>query len=57
MFGTSGLPPGIDAKEMENMWKYLDDLSQNNPDEYKKFISSQMEEMKHEIKKDKEKEE
>ncbi len=40
MFGAGALPPGIDAKQMENMWKYLDDLSSNNPDEYKKFIES-----------------
>lgn len=28
--------------QMENFWKYLDDLSQENPEEYKKFISEQM---------------
>lgn len=28
--------------QMENFWKYLDDMSQENPEEYKKFISEQM---------------
>lgn len=28
--------------QMENFWKYLDDLSTQNPEEYKKFISEQM---------------
>lgn len=35
------------SKEMihaEQLWKYLDDLSQNNPEEYKKFISHNIKE-------------
>ncbi len=28
--------------QMENFWKYLDDLAVENPEEYKKFISEQM---------------
>ena len=28
-----------EAMHAENLWKYLDELSQNNPEEYKKFIS------------------
>jgi hypothetical protein len=31
---------------MEGYWKMLDNMSSNNPDEYKKFVESQMNEMK-----------
>ena len=33
-------------KQIEGYWKMLDGMSQDNPDEYKKFIDSQMKEMK-----------
>ena len=33
-------------KQAENMWKMLDDLADNNPDGYKSFISSNMEQGK-----------
>jgi hypothetical protein len=36
------------------MWKFLDDLSQNDPEEYKRFVDGQMKEMKQEISKEKE---
>ncbi len=31
-------------KQAENIWKMLDDMSQNNPDEYKNFIKKNMKE-------------
>lgn len=34
------------TKVAEQMWKYLDNLSANKPDEYKKFIEQQLEEGK-----------
>lgn len=47
MFGANGkLPPGVDPKQMEAMWKHLDNMSQNEPEEYKRFIEEQMGEMK-----------
>ena len=33
-------------KQMEGMWKMLDDMSANNPAEYDKYIKKNMEEMK-----------
>lgn len=33
-------------RQMEGYWKMLDGMSSNNPDEYKKFVESQMSEMK-----------
>lgn len=33
-------------RQMEGYWKMLDSMSSNNPDEYKKFVESQMSEMK-----------
>jgi hypothetical protein len=41
---------------MEGFWKFLDNLSESNPDEYKKYIEGQMEEMKTETAKEKEQE-
>jgi hypothetical protein len=38
MFGGGNLPQGVDPKEMEAMWKMLDDMAESNPDQYKKFI-------------------
>lgn len=37
MFGKSK-----ESMHAEQLWKYLDDLAENNPEEYKKFISQQM---------------
>ena len=40
--------PGLDLQsteakiQMNNFWKYLDDLAEKNPEEYKKFIQTQM---------------
>ena len=57
----SGL--GMDAKggqnddllrQAENMWKMLDDLAENNPDGYKSFVSSNIEQGKQVIKEEKE---
>jgi hypothetical protein len=33
MFGGmgGGLPPGIDPKQMESMWKMLDDMAEKDP--------------------------
>ena len=56
MFG-SNLPSGVSPKQMEDMWKMLDDMAQNDPTEYKKLIDEQMTEMKSEIGKEKEVEE
>ena len=39
---------------MEQMWKYLDNMAESNPDEYKKLIDEQMKEMKQEVDKEKE---
>lgn len=39
---------------MEEMWKMLDTMAQNDPGEYKRFIDKQMSEMKQEISKEKE---
>lgn len=55
MFGGQ-LPEGVDPKEMEKMWAYLDNMASTNPTEYKKFIEEQMGEMKQEISKEKEEE-
>lgn len=33
-------------RQMEGYWKMLDNMNSNNPDEYKKFVDSQMGEMK-----------
>ena len=41
---------------MEGFWKFLDNLAETNPDEYKKFIEGQMTEMKQEVTKEKEEE-
>jgi len=53
MFGAN-LPPGVSSRQMEEMWKMLDDMAQNDPEEYKRFIGEQMAEMKTEIGKEKE---
>lgn len=37
MFGDK-LPPGVDPKQMEGMWKFLDNMAESDPAEYKKFI-------------------
>ena len=37
MFGGK-LPEGVDPKQMEGMWKFLDNMAESNPGEYKKFI-------------------
>ncbi len=42
--------------KVNGFWKFLDELSQSNPDEYKKFIDGQMKEMKEEVVKEKEEE-
>ena len=40
--------PGLDMNNTEakaqinNFWNYLDELAANNPEEYKKFIQTQM---------------
>ena len=40
--------PGLDLNtteakiQMNNFWKYLDELAEKNPEEYKKFIQTQM---------------
>ena len=58
--------PGLDLNvseaktQINNFWNYLDDLAKNNPEEYKKFISTQMKkgmEMAQEIKKEKQEKE
>jgi hypothetical protein len=36
--GGPGLPPGVDPKQMEEMWKMLDKMAEKDPDEYQKFI-------------------
>ena len=33
-------------KKMEGYWKMLDEMSAGNPEEYKKFVDGQMEEMR-----------
>lgn len=33
------------AKQMEGMWKMMDEMSQNDPEEYKKFVDGNMREM------------
>jgi hypothetical protein len=38
---------------MDGYWKFLDEMSESNPDEYKKFISKQMDEMKEDKEKEK----
>jgi hypothetical protein len=55
LFGgmSGGLPPGVNPKEMEAMWKMLDDMAEKDPEQYKKFIGQQMSEMKQEISKEK----
>lgn len=55
--GGPGLPPGVDPKQMEDMWKMLDKMAEKDPKEYQKFIASQMSEMKEEIAKEKKEEE
>lgn len=37
MFGDK-LPKGVDPKQMEGMWKFLDNMAESDPAEYKKFI-------------------
>lgn len=32
--GGPGLPKGIDPKQMESMWKMLDDMAAKDPEEY-----------------------
>lgn len=41
---------------MEGFWKFLDNMAESDPDQYKKFIDEQMKDMKKEIKKEKEEE-
>lgn len=43
-------------KQAENMWKMLDDLAENNPEGYQKFVSSNIEQGKQVIKTEHEKE-
>lgn len=43
--------------QIENFWKYLDDLSEKDPEEYKKFISQQMKKGLNQEQKDKKEEE
>jgi hypothetical protein len=33
-------------KQMEGMWKMMDEMHQNNPDEYRKYVDKNMTEMK-----------
>jgi hypothetical protein len=33
-------------RQMEGYWKMLDNMNEKDPDQYKKFIDSQMDEMK-----------
>merc|ERR1719502_324908 len=43
--GKGGGGEGAESmKKMENFWKYLDNLSETNPEEYKKFVTGQMKE-------------
>ena len=45
------------AKQQANgFWKFLDNLHESSPEEYKKFIDEQMQEMKSTIGKEKEEE-
>ena len=39
---------------MESMWKFLDNMAETDPEEYKRFIGQQMSEMKEEVGKEKE---
>ena len=34
------------VKQMEGMWKMMDEMSQNDPEGYKKYVDSNMKEMK-----------
>lgn len=43
-------------QQMENMWKMLDDMAENDPEQYKSFVSSNVKRGAEEIKKEKEKE-
>lgn len=38
-------------KQMEGMWKMMDDMAQNNPDQYKKFVQGNMDAMNEDHKK------
>lgn len=38
-----------DVATIQHFWEHLDDLAKSNPDEYKKFIKSQMDELKTEV--------
>ena len=39
-------------QKMTGFWKFLDNMAESNPEEYKKFIDGQMTDMKEELKKD-----
>jgi hypothetical protein len=51
-----GSNDGALLQQMENMWKMLDDMAENDPDQYKSFVASNVKRGAEEIKKEKEKE-
>ena len=59
MAGSMGMGKLDDSqlKQAENIWKMLDDLSENNPESYKSFVKNNMENGMDEMKKEKEKKE
>lgn len=59
MAGSMGMGKLDDSqlKQAENIWKMLDDLSENNPESYKSFIKNNMQNGMEEMKKEKEKKE
>ena len=42
--------------QMEGFWKFLDNMAESNPEEYKKYIDESMADMKSEIQKEKDQE-